>query len=129
VSNVPDEMLYTVEHEYVLKTDAGDIVQVGITDYAQGELGDVVFVSLPKVGETFDTHEPFGTIEAVKAVSELYSPVAGTVTEVNDGLDNDPAIVNRDPYGTGWMVKFRVTDADELHGLLDASAYRKHIGE
>jgi glycine cleavage system H protein len=129
VSNVPDEMLYTVEHEYVLKTDAGDIVQVGITDYAQGELGDVVFVSLPKVGETFDTHEPFGTIEAVKAVSELYSPVAGTVTEVNDGLDNDPATVNRDPYGTGWMVKFRVTDADELHGLLDASAYRKHIGE
>jgi glycine cleavage system H protein len=129
VSNVPDEMLYTAEHEYVLKTDAGDIVQVGITDYAQGELGDVVFVSLPKVGEKFDTHEPFGTIEAVKAVSELYSPVAGTVTEVNDGLDNDPAIVNRDPYGTGWMVKFRVADADELHGLLDASAYRKHIGE
>lgn len=129
MSNVPDEMLYTSEHEYVLKTDAGDIVQVGITDYAQGELGDVVFVSLPKVGEKFDTHEPFGTIEAVKAVSELYSPVAGTIAEVNDGLDNDPAIVNRDPYGSGWMVKVRVSDPDELHGLLDASAYRKHIGE
>ena len=129
MSNVPDEMLYTAEHEYVLKTDAGDIVQVGITDYAQGELGDVVFVSLPKVGEKFDTHEPFGTIEAVKAVSELYSPVSGVVTEVNDSLDADPAVVNRDPYGTGWMVKFRVTDPDELHGLLDASAYRKHIGE
>ena len=129
MSNIPDEMLYTPEHEYVLKTDAGDIVQVGITDYAQGELGDVVFVSLPKVGEKFDTHEPFGTIEAVKAVSELYSPVAGTVTEVNDGLDTDPAVVNRDPYGTGWMVKFRVANAGELHGLLDASAYRKHIGE
>ena len=129
MSNVPDEMLYTAEHEYVLKTDAGDIVQVGITDYAQGELGDVVFVSLPKVGEKFDTHEPFGTIEAVKAVSELYSPVAGRITEVNDGLDNDPAIVNRDPYGSGWMVKFRVSDPGELHGLLDASAYRKHIGE
>ena len=119
MSNVPDEMRYTSEHEYVLKTDAGDTVQVGITDYAQGELGDVVFVSLPKVGEKFDTHEPFGTIEAVKAVSELYSPVAGTVVEVNDALDADPAVVNRDPYGAGWMVKVRLSDSDELHGLGD----------
>ncbi len=129
MSNVPEEMMYTTEHEYVLKTDAGDVVQVGITDYAQGELGDIVFVSLPKVGQKFDTHEPFGTIEAVKAVSELYSPVAGTVTEVNESLDADPAGVNHDPYTTGWMVKLRVADPDELHGLLDASAYRKHIGE
>jgi glycine cleavage system H protein len=129
VSNVPDEMLYTAEHEYVLKTDAGDIVQVGITDYAQGELGDVVFVSLPKVGEKFDTHEPFGTIEAVKAVSELYSPAAGTVGEVNGALEADPAVVNRDPYGDGWMITLRLADPKSLGGLLSPAAYRSHIGE
>jgi glycine cleavage system H protein len=129
VSNVPDEMLYTVEHEYVLKTDAGDIVQVGITDYAQGELGDVVFVSLPKVGEKFDTHEPFGTIEAVKAVSELYSPMAGEVVEVNGALDADPGAVNRDPYGDGWMITLRIPDPKALDGLLSPADYRTHIGE
>jgi glycine cleavage system H protein len=129
VSNVPDELVYTAEHEYVARTGDPSGVRVGITDYAQGELGDVVFVNLPKPGQRLDPHESFGTIEAVKAVSELYSPVAGEVVEVNGGLDGDPAIVNRDPYGEGWMVKLRVTDPKSLDGLLSSQAYRTHIGE
>ena len=128
MSNVPDHLRYTAEHEYVLESDAG-VVQVGITEYAQGELGDVVFVSLPKVGERFDAHQPFGTIEAVKAVSELYSPLAGEIVDVNGALDADPAAVNRDPYGDGWMVKMKVADPAAVAALLDAAAYRKHIGE
>jgi glycine cleavage system H protein len=105
------------------------VVRVGITDYAQGELGDVVFVNLPKPGERLDGHQSFGTIEAVKAVSDLYSPVAGEVVEVNNALEGDPAVVNRDPYGDGWMVKLKVTNPTELGSLLSPSAYRSHIGE
>ena len=129
MSNVPDKLRYTAEHEYVQRTDDPAVVRVGITDYAQGELGDVVFVNLPKPGETLGSHQSFGTIEAVKAVSELYSPVAGEVVEVNGGLERDPAVVNRDPYGEGWMVSLRVSDPKALDGLLDAAAYRSHIGE
>jgi glycine cleavage system H protein len=129
VSNVPDELVYTPEHEYVARTGDGAIVRVGITDYAQGELGDVVFVNLPKPGQTLAANESFGTIEAVKAVSELYSPVAGEVVEVNGALDGDPAVVNRDPYGEGWMVALRVADSAELQTLLTPAAYRTHIGE
>jgi glycine cleavage system H protein len=129
VSNVPDELAYTPEHEYVAHTGDPSVVRVGITDYAQGELGDVVFVNLPKPGQRLDAHESFGTIEAVKAVSELYSPVAGEVVEVNGALDGDPAVVNRDPYGDGWMVALRVADSKALGGLLTPAAYRTHIGE
>jgi glycine cleavage system H protein len=129
VSNVPDELVYTPEHEYVARTGDPSVVRVGITDYAQGELGDVVFVNLPKPGQRLDAHESFGTIEAVKAVSELYSPVAGEVVEVNGALDGDPAVVNRDPYGDGWMVALRVKDPKTLVGLLTPAAYRTHIGE
>jgi glycine cleavage system H protein len=129
VSNIPEGLRYTTEHEYVAPTDDPAVVRVGITDYAQGELGDVVFVSLPKPGESFAGHQAFGTIEAVKAVSELYSPVAGEVVAVNEALDADPALVNRDPYGEGWMVTFRVASAGDLDGLLTPSAYRSHIGE
>ncbi len=107
MSNVPDELVYTAEHEYVARTGDAAVVRVGITDYAQGELGDVVFVNLPKPGQRLEAHESFGTIEAVKAVSELYSPLAGEVVEVNGALDGDPAVVNRDPYGDGWMVTLR----------------------
>jgi glycine cleavage system H protein len=128
VSNVPDDMQYTAEHEYIARTDDPAIVRVGITDYAQGELGDVVFVNLPTPGQKLQAHDSFGTIEAVKAVSELYSPVAGEVVEVNGTLEADPAAVNRDPYGAGWMVTLRV-DPKALAGLLTASAYRSHIGE
>jgi glycine cleavage system H protein len=129
VSNVPDELIYTPEHEYVARTGDGTIVRVGITDYAQGELGDVVFVNLPKPGQRLAANESFGTIEAVKAVSELYSPVAGEVVQVNGALDGDPAVVNRDPYGEGWMVALRLADAAELQSLLTPAAYRTHIGE
>ena len=129
MSTVPDDLVYTTEHEYVRRTADPAVVRVGITDYAQGELGDVVYVSLPKAGERFSTHQSFGTIEAVKAVSELYSPIAGEVVEVNGALEGDPAAVNRDPYGDGWMVSLRVTDPTELDGLLAPAAYRSHIGE
>jgi glycine cleavage system H protein len=129
VSNVPDDLLYTPEHEYVARTGDPAVVRIGITDYAQGELGDVVFVNLPKRGDTLTDHQAFGTIEAVKAVSELYSPAAGSVAESNPALDADPAVVNRDPYGEGWMITLRLTNPADLDGLLSPSAYRSHIGE
>jgi glycine cleavage system H protein len=129
VSNVPEALAYTSEHEYVARTDDPAVIRIGITDYAQSELGDVVFVSLPKPGQHIDAGQSFGTIEAVKAVSELYSPVAGDVVEVNGALDADPAAVNRDPYGAGWMITVRLTDGAKVDGLLDAAGYRRHIGE
>jgi len=129
MSKIPDDLRYTKEHEYVKQTNDSAVVQVGITAYAQGELGDVVFVELPKAGSSFGRGDVFGTIEAVKAVSELYSPVAGTVTEVNGALEGDPALVNRDPYGKGWMVKVKLKDPKELEGLLRADTYAKHVGE
>jgi len=128
VSNVPEDLLYSEEHEYVRKID-DDLIEIGITDYAQGELGDIVFVSLPKVGEEFDQGQVFGTIEAVKAVSELFSPAGGEVTEVNGAIDADPAIVNTDPYGNGWMVRIRLSAPSDLDALLNSEAYSQHIGE
>ena len=129
MSNVPDNLVYTAEHEYVARTGDPRVVRVGITDYAQGELGDVIFVRLPKPGDRLDAHQAFGEIEAVKAVSELYSPLAGEVAEINNGLDQDAAVVNRDPYGEGWMISLKLTAADELKGLMSPSEYRSHIGE
>ena len=128
MSNVPAELLYTKDHEYVAKTSDPTIVRVGITDYAQGELGDIVFVNLPKKGDKFDAHASFGTIEAVKAVSELYTPLAGTVVEINGGLEADPAVINRDPYSGGWMIGLPV-DPDNLVTMMKAADYKKHIGE
>src|SRR5216110_690956 len=129
MANIPADLRYTTEHEYVKQTGADAIMQIGITDYAQGELGDVVYVDLPKVGATFGRMDVFGTIEAVKAVSELYAPLAGTVTAVNPALEGDPALVNRDPYGEGWMIKLRVKNPKELDELLGSEEYKKHIGE
>lgn len=128
MSNVPQDLRYTEQHEYVKESDEAGVYYVGITDYAQGELGDVVFVELPSAGATFDTHASFGTIEAVKAVSDLYSPVAGEVVEANGALDNDPALVNNDPYGEGWMIKLRVSDPAAIDGLLTAAQYQQLIG-
>ena len=128
MANVPQDLQYTAEHEYVRSTGEGGVVRVGITDYAQGELGDVVFVELPKVGTQLSRMQVFGTIEAVKAVSELFSPVAGEVVAVNDALDANPAVVNSDPYGAGWMIDIRVSDPAELEGLMDAAAYEGHTG-
>lgn len=129
MSSIPKDLRYTTEHEWVRQGDDPQIVEVGITDYAQGELGDVVFVDLPKPSASFKQRDVFGTIEAVKAVSELYSPIAGTIVESNKALEQDPALVNRDPYGQGWMVKVKLKDSKELEGLLRADAYAKHVGE
>lgn len=129
MSNIPNDLLYTEEHEYVKRLAEPDVVQIGITDHAQGELGDVVYVELPKVGDAFGRMDVFGTIEAVKAVSELFSPVAGTVDAVNPRLDKEPALVNSDPYGEGWMIRLRLKDAAQLDELLGPDEYRKHIGE
>jgi glycine cleavage system H protein len=129
MSKIPEHLLYTEEHEYVHKNDADDVVEIGITDYAQGELGDVVYVDLPKAGAKFGKMEAFGTIEAVKAVSELYSPISGEVIEVNDALEGDPSLVNKDPYGAGWMIRMRVTKPAELDTLMGPSDYASHTGE
>ncbi|HEU5262140.1 MAG TPA: glycine cleavage system protein GcvH [Gemmatimonadales bacterium] len=129
MSKIPSDLRYTEDHEYVKRTDDDAIVQVGISEYAQGELGDVVYVELPKPGATFRRKDVFGTIEAVKAVSELYSPLTGTVTEVNQALESDPALVNRDPYGDGWMIRLRAKNPAELDELLGSEEYKKHIGE
>lgn len=128
MSNIPDDLRYTEEHEYVKKSGEG-IVTVGITDYAQGELGDVVYVDLPEIGAELEKMDVFGTIEAVKAVSELFSPVAGEVTEINGALDGDPGLVNQDPYGDGWMIKVQVRNAKDVDQLLTAADYARHIGE
>ena len=127
MANIPDDLRYTEEHEYVRTTSDG-IVEVGITDYAQGELGDVVYVELPAAGTKLGKHDVFGTIEAVKAVSELFSPIAGEVVEINSRLDGEPALVNSDPYGAGWMIRIRADDASAVESLMDAAAYEKHIG-
>jgi glycine cleavage system H protein len=129
VSEIPKDLLYTEDHEYVKSTDEANIVAIGITDYAQGELGDVVYIELPKVGASFAKHDVFGTVEAVKAVSELYSPVSGEVVAVNDRLDKEPALVNSAPFGDGWMIKVRLKDAKEKDALLNADAYSAHLGQ
>ena len=123
--SVPEELQYTRSHEWV-RTE-GDSATIGITDHAQDELGDVVFVELPEVGATFDAGDSFGTVESVKAVSDLYTPVGGEVTEVNEALGDQPEKINEDPYGEGWMVKLRVSD--EGSGLLSASDYEQFVEE
>ena len=129
MSEIPKDLLYTEEHEYVKPTNDANVFAIGITDYAQGELGDIVFIELPKVGATFGKHDVFGTVEAVKAVSELYSPVAGEIVAVNDRLDKEPALVNSSPYGDGWMVKIKLKDASEKSALMNADAYSAHLGQ
>jgi glycine cleavage system H protein len=128
MSTIPADLKYTKDHEYV-RAGTDGVLTVGITDYAQGELGDVVFLNLPKPGDRVTAQQAFGTIEAVKAVSELFSPVTGQVVEVNGALEADPAAVNRDPYGEGWMVRLRADDPGELGTLLAADDYRKQLGE
>ncbi len=129
MSNIPNSLRYTEEHEYVGETDQEGVVLIGITDYAQGELGDVVYVELPQPGDRYARMDSFGTIEAVKAVSELYTPVAGEVVEVNGALEDDPALVNTDPYGEGWMIRLRVDDPAQLDELISAEDYGKNIGD
>ncbi len=120
--NVPDNLLYTKDHEW-LRIE-GDFGYVGITDFAQSELGDVVFIEVETVGETLKKEDVFGTIEAVKTVSDMFMPVGGEVLEVNPSLENSPEVVNKDPYGEGWMVRIRITDGEEAGTLLNAEKYK-----
>jgi glycine cleavage system H protein len=129
MAEIPKDLLYTEDHEYVKTTKDPKVVAIGITDYAQGELGDIVYLELPSIGTTFHKHDVFGTIEAVKAVSELFSPVSGEVVEVNTKLDKEPQLVNSAPYGDGWMVKIKLSDTSETDELLDADEYSAHVGE
>ncbi len=119
--NIPENLHYTEEHEWV-KVD-GDEAYIGITDFAQKELGDIVFVEVETVDEELDKGEAFGTIEAVKTVSDLFMPVGGTVLEMNEKLDDQPELINKDPYGEGWIIKISLSDAGELDGLLDSKGY------
>jgi glycine cleavage system H protein len=123
----PDDLLYSKEHEWV-KLD-GDSATIGVTDYAQNALGDIVYVELPKVGATIKQFAPVGVIESVKAVSDLFTPLSGEVLAINDALENDPAAVNREPYGAGWLLKIRVADPDEAKTLLPPAEYEKIAAE
>ena len=123
---IPDNLKYTKEHEWVRLE--GDVAVVGITDFAQGELGDIVFVEVETVDETLDADEVFGTVEAVKTVSDLFLPVAGEIVEFNEAVEDDPALVNNDPYGEGWLIKVKVSNPADVDGLLDGEAYKAIIG-
>ncbi len=124
--SIPKELKYTKEHEWI--RDNGDgTATVGVTDFAQGELGDIVFVELEDVGFEFDKDESFGTVEAVKTVSELYAPVSGEITEVNEKLEDEPELVNDDPYGDGWMIKLKISDKSEMEDLMSAKEYEEII--
>ncbi|HEX2616923.1 MAG TPA: glycine cleavage system protein GcvH [Flavobacteriales bacterium] len=124
--NIPAELKYTKDHEWVRME--GDEAVVGITDFAQGELGDIVFVDINTEGQDVEQHAVFGTVEAVKTVSDLFMPLSGTVGTVNPALADDPAAVNKDPYGAGWMVRIKLKDKSELEGLLSADAYKAIVG-
>lgn len=121
----PEELKYTEEHEWV--SVDGDIATIGVTDFAQDQLGDVVFVELPEVGEDLQNGKPFGVVESVKAVSDVYAAVSGEVVEVNDALPDDPELINNSPYEEGWMLKVRLSDPSELDDLMDADAYQAFI--
>lgn len=123
--NIPEGLKYSKEHEWV--RSEGDIATIGITDFAQGELGDIIYVDIETVGETLDANEVFGTVEAVKTVSDLYMPVSGEILELNPKLADSPDLVNTDPYGEGWMIKVKMTNPAELDALLDAAGYREAI--
>ena len=132
MSDIPPDLHYTAEHEWVRRS-GDDTARIGITDFAQSALGDVVFVQLPEVGTELTAGEPFGEVESTKSVSDLYAPVAGTVSAVNSDLDGGPQLVNSDPYGAGWLLEVQVSDVSELEsaiaGLLDAQAYRGKLTE
>jgi len=124
--NVPENLMYTKDHEWIRVE--GDNAYIGITDFAQGELGDVVFIEIETEGETLDKEEVFGTIEAVKTVSDMFMPVGGEVLEINNAIEDSPDLVNKDPFGDGWMIKISISDTAELNELLSADQYKELIG-
>ena len=123
--SVPSDLYYTADHEWV-RMD-GEIATIGVTDYAQGELGDIVFVEVETEGETLEAEEVFGTIEAVKTVSDLILPITGEIIEMNKAIDDDPSLINNDPFGAGWIIKVRVSNPSDVEGLMDATAYEAAI--
>lgn len=127
MANTPEDLTYTKDHEWVRVK--GEEAAVGITDHAQQQLGDVVYVELPKVGDKFETSEPFGSVESVKAVSEIYMPLSGTVVEVNDTLNDSPELVNEDPYGDGWMIRIKIENLSQVDALLTSIEYEDYIKE
>lgn len=124
--NIPSNLKYTADHEWIAID--GDIATVGITDFAQGELGDIVYVEVETLDESLDQQAVFGTVEAVKTVSDLFMPLSGEIIEFNDSLESEPEKVNSDPYGEGWMIKIKISNPDELEGLLDDAGYKESIG-
>jgi len=124
---IPEDLKYTEEHEWSRKE--GDLVVVGITDYAQSELGDVVYLELPSIGDHYNQNDAFGSIEAVKAASDLYIPLSGEIVEINESLTDAPETINKDPYGNGWMVKIKIDNEEEWNNLMDTAAYAVHIGQ
>lgn len=123
--NIPDNLFYTKEHEWI--SVEGDVATIGITDFAQNELGDIVFVEVETVDEELDIEESFGTIEAVKTVSDMFMPVSGTVIELNEALDAEPEIINKDPYGEGWIIKIKMSDTSQVNDLLSVESYKELI--
>ena len=126
IMNIPASLKYTKEHEWI--SVEGETATIGVTDFAQGELGDIVFIEVETIGETLEEGETFGTIEAVKTVSDMFMPVSGEVLEFNESLNSNPELVNKDPYGEGWIIKVKVSDLSEMNNLLDATAYGDLIG-
>jgi glycine cleavage system H protein len=124
--NFPEQLHYTKEHEWI--SIDGNVATIGITEFAQGELGDIIYIDIETIGKELNADAVFGTVEAVKTVSDLFLPVTGTITEKNPLLDSQPELVNQDPYGDGWMIKMTVSDASQLSGLLDVNAYKSLIG-
>lgn len=125
MSNIPENLRYSKDHEWVLVD--GEIATIGITDYAQNSLGDVVYVDMPRVGDSFETHEAFGSVESVKAVSEIFTPLAGEIAELNTGLNDTPEAVNSDPYGSGWMIKLKMRNSGEADAMLSADEYEEYL--
>lgn len=125
MANIPENLRYSKDHEWL--SVEGDTATIGITDYAQHSLGDVVYIDMPRVGDKFSTHEAFGSVESVKAVSEIFTPIAGEVAEVNEGLNDTPEAVNNDPYATGWMIKIKMDNPNEADKLLSAVEYEEYL--
>ena len=125
MSNIPENLRYSKDHEWVAVV--GDVATIGITDYAQHSLGDVVYIDMPRVGDKLSSHEAFGSVESVKAVSEIFVPVGGEITEVNDGLNDTPEVVNDDPYNAGWMIKIKMDNPGEADAMLSAVEYEEYL--
>jgi len=121
--NIPDDLRYSSDHEWIRRD--GDVITIGITDYAQDSLGDVVFVEQPEVGQSIDASDTFTEVESTKSVSDIYAPVSGTITEINDALEDQPELLNSDPYGEGWICRIEMSDPTQYDALLDAAAYRQ----